>query len=272
VEVDTGPRFGLRDFRDPGRMELVEPPESWSLIRSVIDRFHRHTRGSVEFPQFYEPVLTGGIGVEGGEPGGPDHKLRGAVHLAADGDVDGLVLYRITREDGKRVLEVTSMIAFGSDATLGLWQFLGGIDLVTSVTWELAAPDDPLRWALRDINALRTTAVKEFLWVRVLDVVRALSARPWAGEGTSVLEVVDPPGYAAGRYRVEARDGRAAVARTGEAAEVRIDAETLGSLYLGGATVEAMRAAGRVVGTDDDVARLAAMADLAVPPYNLTGF
>jgi predicted acetyltransferase len=272
VEVDAGPRFGLRDFRDPGRVELVEPPESWPLIRSVLDRFHRRTRGSVEFPQFYEPLLTGAFGFEGAGSGGPDHQLRGAVHLGADGEVDGLVLYKVKRQDGKRRLEVTMMIAFGPEATLGLWQFLGGIDLVESVTWELAAPDDPLRWALRDINALRTTAVQEFLWVRVLDVVRSLSARPWAAEGTSVLEVVDPQGYAAGRYRVESRDGRATVATTGEAAELRVDAETLGSLYLGGATVEAMRAAGRVAGRDDHVARFAAMADLAVPPYNLTGF
>ena len=67
-------------------------------------------------------------------------------------------------------------------------------------------------------------------------------------------------------------DGRAVVERTEDAAEVRVTAETLGSVYLGGAHVATLRRAGRIDGTDEAVARFAAMADLAVPPYNLTGF
>jgi predicted acetyltransferase len=62
------------------------------------------------------------------------------------------------------------------------------------------------------------------------------------------------------------------VTRTDEPAEVTLDAETLGSLYLGGAHASALNRAGRLHGADAAVGRFARMADLAVPPYNLTGF
>lgn len=269
VEVDTGPRFGLRAFHDPGRVELIEPPESWPIVKDVFDRFHAGCRGSVEWPQFYETLHTGTYDFESG----PDRKLRGAVHLDADGTVDGVVLYKHDgREGDKRKLKVTEMMSLTTAAGLALWSFLGGIDLVNHVTFPLGHPDDPLQWALTDIGAVHYTAHEEFLWVRLLDVEVALAARPWSSDGRVVLEVEDSQGHASGRYLVQTSGGRATVARTQDPAQVRLDAETLGSLYLGGAHASALARAGRLHGTEEALAGFAAMADLAVPPYNLTGF
>ncbi len=75
--------------------------------------------------------------------------------------------------------------------------------------------------------------MKDLLWVRVLDVVAALEARPWGADGEVVLEVTDPLGHAAGTYRVTTSGGEAKVERTDDAAGVLLDADTLGSLYLG---------------------------------------
>ncbi len=269
VEVDTGPRFGLRDFHDTGRVELIEPPDSWPIVKDVFDRFHATTRGSVDWPQFYEVIHTGAFDFDAG---GPDKKLRGAVHLDAEGGVDGFALYKAEDDDKGQKIKVTEMAALTTLATLALWRFLGGIDLAKKVTFGLAHPDDPLRWALRDINAVRYTDLSEFLWVRILDVEAALAARPWTANGEVVLEVRDAQGYADGCFRVMTEDGRASVTRTEERAEVTLDAETLGSLYLGGAHVSALNRAGRISGSDAAVGRFAQMADLAVPPYNLTGF
>lgn len=270
VEVDTGPRFGLRAFHDPGRVELIDPPESWPVVRGVFDRFHAGCRGSVEWPQFYEAIHTGAYDFE---DDGPDKRLRGAVHLDAAGTVDGVVLYKYDgREGDKRKLKVTEMMSLTTTAGLALWSFLGGIDLVDHVTFGLGHPDDPLPWALTDINCVRYTDLKEFLWVRVLDVEGALAARPWSVDGRVVLEVEDAQGHASGRYLVETADGSAVVKRTDDTAEVRLDAETLGSLYLGGAHASALARAGRLQGPEETLGRFAAMADLAVPPYSLTGF
>lgn len=269
VEVNTGPRFALRAFDDPGRVELIEPPDSWPIVKGVFDRFHAANRGSVDWPQFYEVLHTGAYDFN---DGGPDKKLRGVVHLDGDGTVDGVALYKADGRGDERKIDVTEMMALTTTAGLALWRFLGGIDMTQKVTFGLAHPDDPLRWALTDMNCVSYTALGEFLWVRILDVERALTARPWAADGSTVLEVEDDQGHAAGRFNIVSDAGHAKVTRTDDAPEVRVSAETLGSLYLGGAHVSALRRAGRVAGTDEAVDRFAQMADLAVPPYNLTGF
>lgn len=270
IEVDTGPRFALRGFVDRGRVELIEPPEAWSVVKGVFDRFHPTCRGSVEWPQFYEVLHTAAYDFE---DEGPDKKLRGAVHLDAEGTVDGFVLYRPDGQDSQhRLLKVSEMAALTTEAGLALWDFLGHVDLTNKVTYALARPDDPLRWALADINAVSFTASNEFLWVRVLDVERALAARPWVADGRVVLEIEDAQGHAAGCFLVESEGGRASIKRTDAAGEVRLDAETLGSLYLGGAHAATLTRAGRLAGDPEALTRFAAMADLAEPPYNMTGF
>ncbi|HCB07373.1 MAG TPA: hypothetical protein DEQ43_24510 [Nocardioides bacterium] len=97
LEVDTGPRFALRPFVDDGSVELLEPAEAWPAMAQIFARFHEQTRGSVERPQFYEPILTGAFNFEDGE----DRKLRTAVHVDGSGTPDGYVAYRPNpRKDG----------------------------------------------------------------------------------------------------------------------------------------------------------------------------
>ena len=266
IEVDTSPGFAFRSFVDPGRVELIEPMDAWPHVKVVFDVFHARQRGSVAWPAQYEDVHTGAYDFSGG---GANRKLRAAVHLDDHGQVDGFVLFKPGEKDTVRVEE---MVALSPAAQLGLWSFLGEMDRVKTVSFNLAHPDDPLMWALVDLNRVKTTEIEEFLWLRILDVPRALAARPWAADGTVVLEVDDPQGHAAGRYAVEAADGVAAVSRTEQEPDVRVTAETLGSLYLSDVTVQQLRRAGRIDGTDDAVRRFAAMADLSDPPYSLTGF
>lgn len=271
VEVDSGPRFGLRDFTDPGRVELVDPRTSWDLIRSAIDRFgHRH-RGSVGLPQFYEALLTGRWNFR---ERGEDKQLRAAVHLTADETVDGLVLYKQDGRDEQeqRKITVSVLLADSPQGYLGLWQFLAGIDLVRSLHYDTFAAEDPLQWALRDINALKIKGVHEFLWVRVIDLPRAFAARPWAADDEVVLDVTDPQGHVAGRWLVRTRDGVAQVDLTDRDPDLALDAETLGSLYLSGVAIGTLHGAGRITGTTDAARRFAAMADLPDEPYNIIGF
>lgn len=266
VELDTTPGFSLRSFDDPGRVEVLEPADAWPHVRTVFDAFHARQRGSVEWPVQYGDIHSGAFDYDAG---GPNRKIRTAVHLAADRTVDGFAVFKHGEDYS---LVVQEMIALTPQAQLGLWDFLARTDRVKKVTFNLAHPDDPLRWALGDLGRLAVTGQRHFLWLRLLDVPRALAARPWASDGTVVLEVEDTQGWAAGRFEVTARDGVATVTRTEADPDVVLDAETLGALYLSGVEVGAMRRAGRVAGSDDAVARWAAMADLADPPYCLTGF
>ena len=266
VEVDATPGFALRSFTDPGRVELIEPVDAWPHVKGVFDTFHTRQLGSVAWPSPYEDIHTGAYDFN---DRGTNGKVRSAVHLDADGTVDGFVIFTPGEEKSTKVEE---MVALTPAAQLGLWTFLADMDHVKKVTFNIAHPHDPLQWALTDLNRVKVTAISEFLWIRILDVERSLAARPWTADGQVVLAVDDPQGHAAGRFELTTVDGRARVTRTDQPADVSLTAETLGSLYLGAVSVGALHRAGRIDGAEDPVAELAAMADLGEPPYCLTGF
>ena len=102
--------------------------------------------------------------------------------------------------------------------------------------------------------------------------MRALEARPWGADGELVVEVDDPLGHAAGRFRITTASGAAQVSTTDQDADVGLSADTLGSLYLGGVQVGTVRRAGRLSGSDEAVDTFAAMADAGPAPYCLTHF
>jgi predicted acetyltransferase len=62
------------------------------------------------------------------------------------------------------------------------------------------------------------------------------------------------------------------VTRTDDPAEVAVDTETLGSLYLGGVPAAGLRDARRITGDPGAVDRFVAMVELPTTPYNLLGF
>lgn len=269
VEVDTTSKFALREPAQ-GRVELVEPEEAWPVVEAVFDRFHRSTHGSVPRPRFYRPLLTGRFSFD---HQGPDKQLRAAVHLDPAGEADGYALYRHAGpSEQPRTVDIVDLVALTPAAYLRLWQFLADIDLVQRVRWNRAPADDPLEWALVEPHARKVTGVTGFLWVRVLDVPTALAARPWSADGSVVLEVDDPLGHAAGKWAVRTEAGRAEVTPTDDAADVRLSADTLGSLYLGDVCVRTLSKAGRLAGDDTAVAAFAAMADGGPRPYSITGF
>jgi predicted acetyltransferase len=163
-------------------------------------------------------------------------------------------------------------VAADPAAYLALWRFLADIDLCVRVEWNNSSADDPLVWALTDAACRKVDKVDDHIWVRVLDVVTALEGRPWGADGSVVLGISDPLGHADGSFRVTVKEGEANVEPVADDPEVRVDAETLGALYLGGAAVATLAAAGRVSGSESAVRTWAAMADLPGAPFSLTSF
>jgi predicted acetyltransferase len=90
------------------------------------------------------------------------------------------------------------------------------------------------------------------LWVRVVDFAAAVVGRTYGsrgrGDGRLTLELRDDycP-WNAGRWRLDVADGHATVSRTDADADVALDANDLGSLFLGGFTATALAGSGRVV-------------------------
>jgi predicted acetyltransferase len=66
-----------------------------------------------------------------------------------------------------------------------------------------------------------------------MDIPAALEARRYQGEVSAVLEVVDGFRSDGGRFALQIRDGQAQCTPTDAPADIRMNLDVLGSLYLG---------------------------------------
>ena len=102
------------------------------------------------------------------------------------------------------------------------------------------------RKAEADGRFVRQTERYDRLWLRLLDVPAALAGRDYLSAGRVVLEVVDPGGYAAGRFALDASPDGADCRPTTESADLTVPVTALGSAYLGGHRLGTLAAAGLV--------------------------
>jgi predicted acetyltransferase len=150
------------------------------------------------------------------------------------------------------VLEVREAIATDPAATAALWGNLLSRDLVSEFRARMRPVDDPLLYLLADPRRVRPV-VSDGLWVRLVDVGRALAQRRYASPVDVVIEVADDlcPRNA-GRWRLAAQAGaapagfRATCERTTAPADVALPVWAAGAAYLGGTGLKAMASAGLV--------------------------
>ncbi|MFD9369023.1 GNAT family N-acetyltransferase [Streptomyces sp. NPDC060020] len=247
-EIDV-PRTGL-DRRlsapaDGGRIDLVDEAEVRQIGPELHERLRARTPGAVNRNERWWNMSTGLEEISYR----PYRDKFFAVYRTAAGEVAGLVTYRADDHwtDAKvpqNTVQVHNLLALTPQAERALWQFLCSIDWVLKVRTGYRAPDDLVPQLLPDPRSARIVTAADFLWVRVLDVVRALGARTYEAPGELVLEVTDASGPAAGRYRLDT--GAGTCERTGEAADLRLDVSVLGSLYLGDASAVRLAALGQV--------------------------
>ncbi|MGZ9931754.1 GNAT family N-acetyltransferase [Streptomyces sp. NC-S4] len=258
-EVDVA-RTGL-DRRlsapvDGGRIELVDVEELRRVGPGLHERLRARTPGAVDRDERWWSLQTG---LEQWSYRPYQEKFY-AVYRTAEGEVAGLAVYGADDHwtDAKlpqNTVQVSDLLAVTPQAERALWQFLCSIDWVLKVRTGYRAPDDLLPQLLPDPRSARVVSTADFMWVRVLDVVRALGARTYEVPGVLVLEVTDGTGPAAGRYRLDA--GTGVCERTEAAADLRLDVAELGSLYLGDASAVRLAALGRVTEERPGAAALA---------------
>ena len=127
-----------------------------------------------------------------------------------------------------------------------LWEHLLGLSLTRSVEWQLAPEDEPLAHALTDSRAA-LARLGDGLYVRLVDVGRALSERSYGAPLDVVLDVADDAcPWNAGRWRLAADATGATCERTSAAADLALSATELGAAHLGGTPLALLAAAGRV--------------------------
>lgn len=117
-----------------------------------------------------------------------------------------------------------------SSALAEIWRFLLDIDWTATIEASRLPPDHPLFLLLATPRRARYR-MGDGLWVRLVDVGAALSARSYAADDALVLDVRDAfcP-WNADRWRLTGGGAE----RTDDEPELALDADALGAAYLGG--------------------------------------
>jgi predicted acetyltransferase len=242
-------------------LRLVPPADAIAELARIYDAV-RPTRPGLfarsdawwDTVTFDHEAARGGFGplrcVLASDPDGP----RGyALYRAQDGWKDGEYL-----PDSK--IAVEELIATDALAGATLWRDLLSRDLVSEIVASNRPADDPLLFQLADPRRARPL-VSDGVWVRLIDLPRALASRAYSAPVDVVLEVSDTLLPAnAGRWRLHAA-GRAGTPaeglpggsadaasceRTSDPADIALDVRELGAAYLGGTRLGSLAAAGLV--------------------------
>ena len=173
-------------------------------------------------------------------------------------------------------IEVRELMGTDPAAEAALWENLLSRDLVTQVKAQLRPADDPLLFQLTDPRRLRPS-MSDGLWIRIVDLPAALTARRYAAPVSVVLEVRDALLPAnAGRWRLLAPGPGSWVAyspdpvceRTSDAPDISLDVRELGAAYLGGTQLGSLSTAGLITEhRPGSVARLSAAMTWSPSPW-----
>ncbi|MDQ2750116.1 MAG: GNAT family N-acetyltransferase [Actinomycetota bacterium] len=271
----TRTRDSLLTPTGTGSVRQVDPADLADIAPAVFEASRSLRAGGVDRPgEWWKRRL----GLEGYQPINHGKTPNYIVH-ESDGVADGLLRwagsrdFELTGEMG--AVNVADLITATPAAYRNLWAYLAGLDVVGEVIVARRPVDEPIRWLLADGRALRQTFTGDDVWVRLLDVPAALSARGYSAGGRVVMDVVDDDtgGYAAGRFLLEADHDGAHCQLTTAAADLRISHRALASIYLGGFTLRQLVISGNVDElTPGSLSRTDAMFATTLPPWNATGF
>ena len=219
-------------FADPGRVQLVSLAAAEEFVAEIYEKVAVETPGMFARSSAWWQARTL-ADPESRRGSGGD--LQCAV-LENDGRPVAYALYRMNSafEQGLQTGVVAVIEAMGDspEATRAVWRYLLDIDWLARVKARLLPLDHPLLLLLAEPRRLGFS-LRDGLWVRLLDVEAAMSARSYQAQGYVVIKVTDEfcP-WNAGCWRV----GSDRVERTDKAPGLQCDISALGSVYLGGFT------------------------------------
>jgi predicted acetyltransferase len=194
-----------------------------------------------------------------------------------DGTPQGAATYTV-KDDWvdnrpRGTVTVNQMVAADDVAERELYRFFTAVDWTSTAEVHLRPVDDPLPLGLVDGRDASLTHRSDHLWLRLLDVAATLSARTYACDGSLVVAVVDPMGFSAGRFALDASPEGGTCLPTDLSPDLTVPVGVLGAAYLGGQSWGRLAAAGLVdEHTPGAVGRAAALFSTPRAPYCSTPF
>ncbi|MGW2123676.1 GNAT family N-acetyltransferase [Streptomyces sp. NPDC001758] len=246
AEIDTA-RAGLSvpPGTDDVRLRYAEPADVLDACEAV------YARRVAERPG----MLARGPGWERLGVLDPESERGGASPLRCvvaerDGGTVGYARFRVKPSwgpggpDGEVLLSALEALDPAADAAL--WRFLFDIDLTSRVVARGRPVDESWQFLVSDIRRCGPR-LRDALYVRLVDVGAALRQRTYQAPVDVVFEVEDAfcP-WNAGRWRLTGDPKGASCGRTEDAADLTLSVRELGAAYLGGVSLTALAAAGRV--------------------------
>jgi|SRR5579871_55569 predicted acetyltransferase len=241
-------RHGQRDMLDEaGRVELIDHDEALAILPDLYDQARRQQPGAITRSQ---ERWTATLHPVTAQMDGPEPRFF-VKYLDASGKITGATWYRIKphwdQAGPAGTLMVGDLVATTPHAYAALWRYLLSVDLIQTVQVQRRSVDEPLRWLLADPRRLRVTSLTDDLWVRLLDIPAALTARGYSTADRLIFEVADAfRPQTAGRYLLEAGPDGARCVLTSDSADIALDVADLGAAYLGGVRFSTLARAGRV--------------------------
>jgi len=197
-------------------------------------------------------------------------KKRWAVHP------DGYVSYRVKSEWSERgpnfTLHLDEICAATDRAFASLWRYVLDFDLTRQVTYDKGWLDDPLLDLLHDPRSV-TVDLRDHIWLRIVDLQRAIGLRTYSRSARVAVEVTDSfcP-WNQGTWIFDLDGSGGTVTRTEQTAAVRLDIRDLGACFVGGTPLARLMTAQRVSGEPAAVLELGAALATPLAPWCPEGF
>lgn len=273
LEIDCRDGAFARPLELAGRYAIIDAEAAHTLFPAVYERVRAQRPGALSrsaawWGNFFHRL-------EASTSSEPTYYVS---YESQPGQVDGIVAYWINRQWNEGIaasaLSLHELVATTPEAEAALWRYCLDMDLVQTVRARRRPVDGPLRWLLADPRRLRTTALVDDIWVRLIDIPAALTARRYNAVGRIVLEVADPfLTENMGRYALEGGPDGAECRRTEAEPDLALTIADLGAVYLGGVSFATLARAGRVIERAHGALRRADTLFASAPaPWTATDF
>ncbi|MEV4280003.1 GNAT family N-acetyltransferase [Actinoplanes xinjiangensis] len=254
-----------------GSLELVDA----AVARQAWPQIHQQIRRRQIGELAPDPDRWDGLS---DDAAGTDGPMRYLVHRDAAGNLDGVANFRLLWSPSPEhagTLVVEGFQAVTADAYRAMWMLLTDFDLTRKIVAPSRPMDEPLRWMLRNPRAMRITRQSDNLWLRILDLPAALTARAYdtTTELTFAIEDDSMCPHNVGAWRLAVSPDKVTCTRTDKRPDLTTDIQSLSSLYLGGMSAAVLAGAGRIrphrPGAVNDTARVFRVDP---EPFNSFGF
>ena len=207
-----------------------------------------------------------------------DHEIfrSGRSNLRYGLHPDGYVAYRVKPDWNDRgpnfAVHVDEICAANPRAFASLWRFLLDLDLAREITYNRGWLDDPLPTLLLDPRSV-TVSQHDHVWLRIVDLDRAIPLRTYSAKASVVVRLTDPVcPWNDGTWLLDLDVDGGRATRTDASAQIRMDVRDLGACLLGGTSIGRLATAGLVDGDPAVLRNIGAALSTPVAPWCPEGF